>query len=176
MLNPSVSTVEKKKAKYDPTVVGLEESSSDESSESEKEEVSQSAAGEVNEITNNVDDDNDVDDEVKIITNNNDDEKTKPNIELENDKHAISSKASQVNDEVIESDKNDKSGASKVEKKYNGSTLMHPTIHVEVKRDPKVQVARLKLPILGEEQKIMELINENEIVVIAGETGKLLFI
>ncbi|CAH4033767.1 unnamed protein product [Pieris brassicae] len=49
--------------------------------------------------------------------------------------------------------------------------LTHETIHIEVKRDPKIQVARLKLPILGEEQRIMELINENEFLIVAGETG-----
>lgn len=33
------------------------------------------------------------------------------------------------------------------------------------------QEARLKLPILAEEQVIMEAINENPIVIICGETG-----
>lgn len=49
--------------------------------------------------------------------------------------------------------------------------LSHETINVEVKRDPKIQVSRLKLPILGEEQRIMELINEHEFLIVAGETG-----
>lgn len=49
--------------------------------------------------------------------------------------------------------------------------LEHPTVHVNVKRDPKVQVARLKLPVLGEEQRIMELVNENQFLIVAGETG-----
>lgn len=34
-----------------------------------------------------------------------------------------------------------------------------------------VQEARLKLPILAEEQVVMEAINENPIVIICGETG-----
>lgn len=34
-----------------------------------------------------------------------------------------------------------------------------------------LQEARLKLPILAEEQVIMEAINENPIVIICGETG-----
>lgn len=45
------------------------------------------------------------------------------------------------------------------------------TIFVQVDRDPKIQAARLKLPILGEEQAVVECINENAIVLIAGETG-----
>lgn len=61
-----------------------------------------------------------------------------------------------------------KTSEVKVEKK---PLLSHTTVNVEVKRDPKIQVARLKLPILGEEQRIMELINENEFLIVAGETG-----
>ncbi|CAH2052258.1 unnamed protein product, partial [Iphiclides podalirius] len=49
--------------------------------------------------------------------------------------------------------------------------LNHSAVHVDVKRDPKIQVARLKLPILAEEQRIMELVNENEFLIVAGETG-----
>lgn len=42
---------------------------------------------------------------------------------------------------------------------------------VQVIRDESIQIARLKLPILAEEQQIMETINENSIIIIAGETG-----
>ncbi|XP_055640635.1 probable ATP-dependent RNA helicase kurz [Toxorhynchites rutilus septentrionalis] len=46
-----------------------------------------------------------------------------------------------------------------------------PAVYVHVERDSDVQAARLKLPILAEEQVIMEAINENPIVILAGETG-----
>ncbi|OXB58759.1 hypothetical protein ASZ78_012355 [Callipepla squamata] len=46
-----------------------------------------------------------------------------------------------------------------------------PVVFVPVDRSPEIQEARLKLPILAEEQVIMEAINENPIVVICGETG-----
>lgn len=46
-----------------------------------------------------------------------------------------------------------------------------PATYVHVKRRPEIQEARLKLPILSEEQVIMEAINENPIIIIAGETG-----
>ncbi|XP_030748203.1 probable ATP-dependent RNA helicase kurz [Sitophilus oryzae] len=46
-----------------------------------------------------------------------------------------------------------------------------PTVYVDVIRDDEIQEARLKLPILAEEQYIIEVINENEIIIIAGETG-----
>ncbi|KAI8116639.1 putative ATP-dependent RNA helicase kurz [Lucilia cuprina] len=46
-----------------------------------------------------------------------------------------------------------------------------PTVYVPVVRDPEIQAARLKLPILAEEQQVMEVINENNIIIVAGETG-----
>lgn len=46
-----------------------------------------------------------------------------------------------------------------------------PATYVHVTRKPEIQEARLKLPILSEEQVIMEAISENAIVIIAGETG-----
>jgi len=42
---------------------------------------------------------------------------------------------------------------------------------VTVKRKPEVQQARLKLPVCGEEQVIMEAIRNNTVVIICGETG-----
>ncbi|XP_030379655.1 probable ATP-dependent RNA helicase kurz [Scaptodrosophila lebanonensis] len=47
----------------------------------------------------------------------------------------------------------------------------HKTIYVPVHRTDEVQAARHKLPILAEEQQVMEAINENPIVIVAGETG-----
>lgn len=46
-----------------------------------------------------------------------------------------------------------------------------PAVFVEVDRSDEIQKARLKLPILAEEQQIMEIINDNSIIIIAGETG-----
>ncbi|XP_074037700.1 putative ATP-dependent RNA helicase kurz [Leptinotarsa decemlineata] len=46
-----------------------------------------------------------------------------------------------------------------------------PAVFVDVLRSEEIQRARLKLPILAEEQQIMEAINENSIVILAGETG-----
>lgn len=47
----------------------------------------------------------------------------------------------------------------------------NPATYVHVERLPEIQAARLKLPILAEEQVIMETINENQIIILAGETG-----
>ncbi|KAH8294471.1 hypothetical protein KR018_010164 [Drosophila ironensis] len=48
---------------------------------------------------------------------------------------------------------------------------VHQTVYVPVHRSAEVQEARLRLPILAEEQQVMESINENPIVIMAGETG-----
>ncbi|KAG8597482.1 hypothetical protein GDO81_002299 [Engystomops pustulosus] len=48
---------------------------------------------------------------------------------------------------------------------------LEPAIFVPVDRSPEIQEARLKLPILAEEQVIMEAIKENPVVVLCGETG-----
>ena len=46
-----------------------------------------------------------------------------------------------------------------------------PAIFKEVKRDPEIQTARLQLPILAEEQAVMEAIHDNDVVILCGETG-----
>lgn len=46
-----------------------------------------------------------------------------------------------------------------------------PATFVTVERDPVIQIARLKLPIIVEEQVIMETISENLVTILAGETG-----
>ncbi|KAI9677684.1 MAG: putative ATP-dependent RNA helicase DHR1 [Caeruleum heppii] len=43
--------------------------------------------------------------------------------------------------------------------------------HVEIQRSPETASARLALPVVGEEQKIMEAIHNNPVVVIWGATG-----
>lgn len=46
-----------------------------------------------------------------------------------------------------------------------------PAVFVPLNRKPEIQAARLKLPIAGEEYDIVNMINENPIVIITGETG-----
>ncbi|XP_065089778.1 probable ATP-dependent RNA helicase kurz [Ochlerotatus camptorhynchus] len=57
------------------------------------------------------------------------------------------------------------------EKKANKEVDRKPATYVHVERDAAIQAARLKLPILAEEQIIMETISDNSIVILAGETG-----
>ncbi|KMQ92402.1 xaa-pro aminopeptidase 1-like protein, partial [Lasius niger] len=51
------------------------------------------------------------------------------------------------------------------------SKVRTSTVFVSVNRKPEIQAIRLKLPIVAEEQVIVETINENPIIIITGETG-----
>lgn len=53
----------------------------------------------------------------------------------------------------------------------NVPKVSKPAVFVPVNRKPDIQAARLKLPVVAEEQVIVETINENPIVIITGETG-----
>uniref|UniRef100_A0A1A7WLH1 Activating signal cointegrator 1 complex subunit 3 n=1 Tax=Iconisemion striatum TaxID=60296 RepID=A0A1A7WLH1_9TELE len=50
-------------------------------------------------------------------------------------------------------------------------TSSEPAVFIPVDRTPEMQETRLKLPVLAEEQVIMEAVRENSCVVICGETG-----
>lgn len=68
-------------------------------------------------------------------------------------------------EETVEIEKDKKIIVEAKKKEYK------PVVFVSVDRLPHMQEARLKLPILAEEQQIMETINENSVILIAGETG-----
>ncbi|XP_034728869.1 probable ATP-dependent RNA helicase DHX37 [Etheostoma cragini] len=55
--------------------------------------------------------------------------------------------------------------------KVENKTPSQPAVFIPVDRLPEIQEARLKLPVLAEEQVIMEAVRENPCVVICGETG-----
>lgn len=56
-----------------------------------------------------------------------------------------------------------------IEKKE--ATPCAPAIHISVNRTSEIQASRLLLPVVGEEQVIMEAIAENDVVILCGETG-----
>ncbi|KAL7885142.1 hypothetical protein AOLI_G00079120 [Acnodon oligacanthus] len=62
---------------------------------------------------------------------------------------------------------NEKESKTAVKKKED----CQPAVFIPVDRLPEMQEARLKLPVLAEEQVIMEAVRENECVVVCGETG-----
>ena len=58
-----------------------------------------------------------------------------------------------------------------VKKSAPAKANSEPAIFKEVKRDPEIQAARLQLPILAEEQAVMEAVHDNDVVILCGETG-----
>lgn len=117
------------------------------------------------------------------------------NNKLENNEDEVSVKA-EVNGEEEENDVNDKKTqngetdkqsenkkkpdvevlSEKIQKKIEvvpktENVSSKPAVFVPVYRTPEIQAARMELPIIGEEQKVMEVINENDVTIIAGETG-----
>lgn len=168
-----------KRAKYDPNVVGLDQSSSDEkSSDSERGDEKVDKVVEKSEnlvITDaviengkevadiKIQTDGNVVDEIDLMKSDNEPINSR-------DESTLVSKVN-LNASIKENTKMDKNTEAKSVRDTK-EPLLAPTKHIEVKREPKIQVARLKLPILGEEQRVMELINENEILIVAGETGE----
>ncbi|CAN9513034.1 unnamed protein product [Ophioblennius macclurei] len=68
---------------------------------------------------------------------------------------------------VEQNEQNQKKDQGNVQDKV----MSQPTIFIPVDRTAEIQEARLKLPILAEEQVVMEAVRENPCVVICGETG-----
>ncbi|KAI8895193.1 P-loop containing nucleoside triphosphate hydrolase protein [Globomyces pollinis-pini] len=46
-----------------------------------------------------------------------------------------------------------------------------PAFHVKVNRPEAIQLSRMALPVVGEEQVIMEKVMENNVIILCGETG-----
>ncbi|XP_069379136.1 probable ATP-dependent RNA helicase DHX37 [Paralichthys olivaceus] len=57
------------------------------------------------------------------------------------------------------------------QEKVQNKILSQPAVFIPVDRLQEIQEARLKLPVLAEEQVIMEAVKENPCIVICGETG-----
>nr|CAI5835938.1 unnamed protein product [Callosobruchus analis] len=136
----------------DPNVVGFESSGSEWEDIEEEEEEEEEEGDE----------------------NSNEDQE---GIQIDEEKAENQSKEQEIqcigedNQPPIEIKDGTKKAKSADEKLQQESVSRKPAVYVDVIRSKEIQQARMKLPILAEEQRIMELINENHIVVIAGETG-----
>lgn len=64
-----------------------------------------------------------------------------------------------------------KKPVEKIQQQTVAPVVRTPAIFVSLNRKPEIQAARLKLPVVAEEQVIVETINENPVVIITGETG-----
>lgn len=136
-----------KKSSTDPNVLNLDESSDGDDSTDESDESSgeDTKSNEVDTIIEEVKDTP----VTKSVPEN--ERKTEPTKEVAKEKSNEPKK------------ENKKIPVIDVERK--------PAVFVPVERKPEIQEARLKLPILAEEQEIVEAINENPVVIITGETG-----
>ncbi|XP_017777417.1 PREDICTED: probable ATP-dependent RNA helicase kurz [Nicrophorus vespilloides] len=133
----------------DPNVVGFEEESSDSESEAEDENngTEEMETCEVQEVKDN-------------------EEET-----VKEEEETVKEE-----EETIEEDSQNQSGCYVRNPNFKEEDVKKvveskPAVFVEVYRTEEIQMARLKLPILAEEQQIMEIINENSVIILAGETG-----
>lgn len=86
----------------------------------------------------------------------------------------VNSKESAV-EEKTEEEENSKNRKENEETdtRHSGETSekSHKAIYMSLNRPPEVQAARLKLPILAEEQAVMEAVSEHPVTVLVGTTG-----
>lgn len=136
----SVVSNKKSHSSTDPNVVGFDsDTDSDESFKSEEDEVPEIEEPNVLKISDEIE---------EVSVQNEGDNKVEEDNEV-----VITEKPP----EVIEI----KDAPAPVSKK--------PAVYVDVIRTEEIQAARMKLPILAEEQQIMEIINENSIIIVAGK-------
>ncbi|KAH9637772.1 hypothetical protein HF086_007801 [Spodoptera exigua] len=138
-----------KKKKYDPNVVGLEESSEDSSSESEEESD---------------------DDEPEIVNGHDTNEKETPNptdkvdITVTDKNDSEEQNTVKIVEKKVENVKKNSEKDIKVEKK---PLLEHPTVHVEVKRDPKIQIPQFLYEAGYAEHKMIAVTEPRRVATVA---------
>lgn len=174
---------EEKSNKYhnDPNVVGFEDSDVSDDSDSEDESVSSSeneteneeAVSDTSTAANTKEDK--VSDEMDATTKSENSSQCVPK-SLKNS--PIGSEINRVPPVDAGHSCSENVESEKVESSTVGNAVelttkkpCQPAVFVPVHRTAEMQESRLKLPILAEEQAIMEAINENPVVVLAGETG-----
>ncbi|KAL1124556.1 hypothetical protein AAG570_001180 [Ranatra chinensis] len=138
----------------DPNIVGFESSSEDLSSDDEE-----SSIAVIKEESQEV---IDVDEEV-----GGDEDNKQEDSKSENEEN-------QQEDEKKENEENKQEcGKEKNEANIQEETASErkPAVFISVTRPPELEATRKKLPIIGEEQVIMEAVAENPVVIVAGETG-----
>ncbi|XP_073724216.1 probable ATP-dependent RNA helicase DHX37 [Misgurnus anguillicaudatus] len=122
-------------------------------------------------------DDDDDDEEEKAETSDSDSEGSDSD---EEEEQITEEEPSEKNSSTVKEDEQQKEMEVQVkeEKKHKVTKEIHhneedskPAVFIPVDRLPEIQEARLRLPILAEEQVIMEAVRENECVVLCGETG-----
>lgn len=136
----------------------------------ENEDTEGEKAKDLNVIGTEVLSSNEDEDTEEVNDNDNEDNTEEENTPKESENLEINKVESKL--ETIETPTNAPMELKKETKTETKPKIYKPAVYIHVDRDPEIQAARLKLPILGEEQVIMETISENSIVILAGETGK----
>ncbi|XP_014479502.1 PREDICTED: probable ATP-dependent RNA helicase kurz [Dinoponera quadriceps] len=152
----------------DPNVIGFEESddSDSENNTDDKNEARVSESVATSEIAVNK-----KKDEGDDMTKDGGDKTTRDNTQENVRKDDENSSTNDAKDQTISS-KVEKCKEQTKKKAQQQSAIAHtPAVFVLLNRKPEIQAARLKLPVVAEEQVIVENINENPIVIITGETG-----
>ncbi|KYN01320.1 PREDICTED: probable ATP-dependent RNA helicase kurz [Cyphomyrmex costatus] len=142
-----LNNIKQDEIKLDPNVVGFESSDSSNEDDSDNEEDNEEH------VANNIASDVVPNKGNKII-----EKEEEKNLSKEVDKETTSIKSQE--------------SKQSVEVQQQDVTKIHtPAVFIPVNRKPEIQAVRLKLPVVAEEQVIVETINENPIVIITGETG-----
>ncbi|ODN02093.1 putative ATP-dependent RNA helicase kurz [Orchesella cincta] len=145
-----------KECSKDPMVLGLDEEPSSDEDDSDVEMI----GADTDEVKEEL-----VDDEGEMDTN----DETGDKEEEEDEEEEVRAEESDNKNDTVQKLKQDcvkpdvQLTSVKAEKK--------PKQFVQVNRTPEIEAVRAKLPIIPEEQVIMESINENAVTVLAGETG-----
>lgn len=106
------------------------------------------------------------------ITSSEEEEEADPEVQESPTEVQEVEQADEVKTEVSPSDTKKESSLVPVERKVACQSLLSQLKGgVVVERNEQIQAARVKLPILGEEQQIIETISENMVTIICGETG-----
>ncbi|CAD1475900.1 unnamed protein product, partial [Heterotrigona itama] len=142
-----------KDAVSDPNVIGFDKLSDSESESNPENDEAEEEKTASSEETKQTEENGDIPSEENNTSTMNTDSTTK-NIMKEEGK-SVDSQAT----------------ASKESSETQRSIEKKPATFVILERKPDLQAARLKLPVVAEEQIIVEAINENPVVIITGETG-----
>ncbi|KAL0100806.1 hypothetical protein PUN28_019294 [Cardiocondyla obscurior] len=147
-----LDSVRQDQTKLDPNVVGFESSDSSTEGDSNNEEENETSG-----LDNTVGLDITISKKAEII-----------------EKDIEKNLAKDVKEKTIltESEQSKKSVEEVQQQNVVHTPKIHtPVVFIPVNRKPEIQAVRLKLPVVAEEQVIVETINENPIVIITGETG-----
>lgn len=152
-----------KQKRKDPNILSLSnDTESETESETEEDEANEDNENHANDIKENVEETKNEGNEINISLNVNEE------AVIVEDGSKNTSDPSQA---ISSSTQKKSEDQQKSQEKKQLQLPRKSAVFVPIHRDPEVQAARLKLPILAEEQQIMELINEHPIVILAGETG-----